>query len=289
MINLKANDWDIVIAPEYGASILKCCYKGRDVLHPAAMDWMDNPDLFRASSFPLVPFSNRIENGEFEFEGRQVQLPQNHPEQAHVIHGFGWTSRWDVSSEHMSLCELVFEHTRGDWPWPFEVTYRFEVSGADFIQSLKLTNVGDVPMPAGLGFHPYFPGRETARIQFNATGIWQSGAEDLPSHWTAQEAAFDFETLTALHSMNYDNCFTGWDGRAQIDWTDRPDRLNISGNHELDHVVLYTPQDQPFFCFEPVTHGNNALANKDVMAKGKTMRLAPGQTKHAEMRISVSE
>lgn len=276
-----------MVAPKNGASILKCRYAGRDILQPAAENWLEKPEPFASSCFPLVPFSNRIENGQFGFQGRHVNLPPNHSQQTHAIHGIGWTSPWIIKTHEAGLCELELKHTGGDWPWPFRVSYRIKVTGSVLLQSLSMTNTGSAAMPAGLGFHPYFPGRMNARIQFNATGLWETDVNNLPTRWRARQGVFDFSEPKYIQEKAYDHCFTEWDGTAIIDWNDRPDKLVITGAPNLIHAVFYTPQDQPYFCFEPVSHGNNALANTDVMLRGGNMTLNAGSTMRAEMRITV--
>ena len=53
------------------------------------------------------------------------------------------------------------------------------------------------------------------------------------------------------------------------------------------YLVVYTPQDTPFFCVEPVSHVNNALNMADPMAHGVRC-LAPGQTLQASFGLHVA-
>ena len=287
MITLTNNNWDVVISPEHGASILKCQFKGYDILRPVPKDWLIHKAPFDSGCFPLVPFSNRIEKGQFEFSGYKVSLPQNHTEQAHVIHGVGWTSSWDVRVQERGHCELVLIHKAGDWPWSFEVTYQIFIAGSILKQSLSIQNIGDKPMPAGLGFHPYFPDRKSADVMFNSSGYWQAGEDMLPINWLATKDMSDFSSKKNLIGVSFDNCFTGWDGHAEISWRDKAHKLKIWGSKFFDHAVLYTPLHQSFFCFEPVSHANNILANKDVGSAVDTMTLKSRETKHGVMTIEI--
>ena len=80
VIHLTKDKWNITIDPKHGAGVLKCQYDGQDISR-------HTPDgvPFDVGCFPLVPFSNRIENGRFEFQDRTVTLEPNHSRQAHVI------------------------------------------------------------------------------------------------------------------------------------------------------------------------------------------------------------
>ena len=52
-------------------------------------------------------------------------------------------------------------------------------------------------------------------------------------------------------------------------------------------LVVYVPPGQPFFCVEPVSHVNNALASDDPVARG-IVALAAGETAHAWMQLDIA-
>lgn len=273
--------------PEHGAVMTMCQYEGQDILRPATKVWDNQKNPLEASSFPLIPFSNRIENGQFEFLGKPVTLPQNHPDHAHPLHGAGWLSVWTSRSSSAGHCELSVDHKSKYWPWPFRAVYRVEISGAHLKQTLSIENTGLESMPAGLGFHPYFPSRQSALLTFKAKGMWGAGEDQLPQKWLPCRGDTDFTNKKTLTDISFDNCFSGWDGAALIEWRERPYKIRIKGSHELDHAVLYTPLGDPFFCFEPVSHGTNALVNEDVMKRGRETILNIGETMQVSMQIDV--
>ena len=69
--------------------------------------------------FPLVPYSNRIRGGRFEFAGRTVQLPSR-PEDPHHEHGHGWRHPWTVVRHEASTIVLRYRHAADSWPWSYE-------------------------------------------------------------------------------------------------------------------------------------------------------------------------
>src|SRR4051794_39985478 len=50
------------------------------------------------AGYPLVPYSNRIGDGHFPFDGVDYALAINSPIPWHPIHGVGWTREWTVAS-----------------------------------------------------------------------------------------------------------------------------------------------------------------------------------------------
>ena len=51
---------------------------------------IETDDPLQFASFPLVPFSNRIADGRFEWDGEQIEIDPNFAPEPHAIHGVGW-------------------------------------------------------------------------------------------------------------------------------------------------------------------------------------------------------
>ncbi len=96
----------------------------------------------QTSSYPLIPYSNRIAQGRFSFEGVEHQLALNFGDHPHSIHGNAWQKPWQVAEvERCTHCRLSFLHrpvgddARG---WPF--AYRAEqMLRADRLTALRIT------------------------------------------------------------------------------------------------------------------------------------------------------
>ena len=132
--------------------------------------------MFASSCFPLVPYSNRIENGTFTFEGQELIIKKNHPGNIYPIHGNVWEHSWTV--EHVSGARCVLSVTyhpeTGGWPWAYQARQIIELEGAKLRIELSITNTGRRPFPAGLGLHPSFSNAKTAQVKFKAQSMWAS-------------------------------------------------------------------------------------------------------------------
>ena len=148
---------------------------------------------------------------------------------------------------------------------------------------------GRHPLPFGLGLHPWMPCPEDARLSAVADGVWLSGADKLPAGRSALPPAWNFcgEAPRPLPSDGVDNAFTGWDGKAQIDWPSRRLRLHIST--DMGYYILYVPPGKDFFCFEPVDHPVNAHNWPGGAAANGLTVLAPGQDLRRTVRFTVEE
>src|SRR5262249_47411364 len=60
------------------------------------------------SSFPLVPYSGRIRDGRFSFQGRNVVLPLNFLPESNSIHGQAWQVPWQVVHHDKELAALEY-------------------------------------------------------------------------------------------------------------------------------------------------------------------------------------
>ena len=90
---LRAGELELVVDAARGGSIMAFRDRGFDLMRP----WdgvSEDPRSF--ASFPLVPFSGRVDHARFRFGGKTYDLAANFPPEPHAIHGDGWTSPWDL-------------------------------------------------------------------------------------------------------------------------------------------------------------------------------------------------
>ena len=279
-INLASGDYSLSINPEAGGSLAAFRWRERDVMRPAA-----GGGVLDSSCFPLVPFSNRVEESRFQFRGTKLLLEPNHPSASHepVLHGFGWTSPWSVLEAGAHSATIGFHHPAGDWPWPFTATATYELSAYGLRASLSVANESDNPMPAGLGFHPYFPRTSQTLYRGLHTGEWQVDGACLPRTLSHRERAMDWWEGKPVGTRVVDTVYTGREGPLQILWPDRGMEAIVTPDDALDCTTVYVPENEDFFCVEPVSHATDALNGK---AGQEPMRvLEPGEEWSVAMAI----
>lgn len=232
--------------------------------------------------FPLVPFSNRVRGGCFAFGGRQVRLPVSEAD-PNFEHGHGWRQPWTVSRRTPCEAVLRYRHESDAWPWSYEAEQEIVLKDGALGVRLTLRNVSPEPMPMGFGLHPYFPKTPAARIETTVGGMWEVDADVLPTrHVDLHREPRTIEVIAAA----LDNVFTGWSRRARIVWPENGASLDIEAEAPLDFLVLYTPQEEDFFCCEPVSNATDAfnLASQGVRDTGLIV-LEPGAACTAAMRF----
>lgn len=251
------------VVPHVGGSIGAWSVRGQDMMRAASVASIAARDPYGMASFPLVPYSNRIGGGTFEWDGNVVALARNFPPEPHAIHGVGFERPWHVQSRTNDSVALTLRH-RPDagWPWAFEARQQFTLADGELTLDLSAKNLQEHSAPLAFGHHPYFP-RAGAKLTFHAAGVWMVGDDGLPSQWTNPAASFDFSEGLSVERADIDHCFTGWSGAARISWPEKTWALEIMGSRELTHAVVYIRSDLDAFCFEPVAHGNDALNRQE--------------------------
>ncbi|WP_206678643.1 aldose 1-epimerase [Alienimonas chondri] len=123
------------------------------------------------SGIPLLfPFPNRIRAGEFVTEQQSSHLLPlgDGPGEArddgagNAIHGFAFDRPWTLTRQDESSATAEFLMSKDDpdraalWPGDGRLTARYELTADGLRCDLTVENLGDEPMPFGLGTHPYF-------------------------------------------------------------------------------------------------------------------------------------
>ncbi|MFM2371697.1 MAG: hypothetical protein RIS85_1419 [Pseudomonadota bacterium] len=281
MITLASDGYELDIVPEQGGGLARLDWNGEALLRTAC-----GPSPLDLASFPLVPFSNRIAHGRFRHGPHDVTLSPNFPsvDATHPLHGFGWITEWQTVETGRDHAVIEHRHQGGEWPWPYLARQTFTLSGQGVHMALSVTNTGDEAMPAGLGFHPYFPRDDRTIYRGSHRGEWQAGPDCLPVMLNDAGAAVDWWQGKPIASRNVDTVYDGRSGPLEILYPDRRLEITISASDNLPCTVVYVPADATFFCAEPVSHTSNAIGHAD--ADHPMATLLPGQTLEVAMTIT---
>ena len=283
-MELQNENLRVKLAPDIGGSMVECSVNRGGQWIPI-MRQADEPlaRSSKASSFVLIPYSNRLRDGRFAFEGITYQL---RGAEKHAIHG-------DVRDRPLRVIRnnqdgVVFEFDSKNFedinfPFPFSAKMLYAIEGYTLSSHIAITNTGSGNMPSGCGFHPYFnrrlPGSTgEVELELAVRGVYP-GETPLPTGPPVPlQPEQDFRVQRPL-TIGLDHCFAGWSRYGVIDWPGSGIKVRIQADPGMDHVILYSPKGESFFALEPVTHANdgfNLLANGDrncgvvVLQPGKT-------------------
>ena len=277
LLTLSDSLTQLTLAPELGASLVNWTRlsDGRALLRHSDEQALAAANPRRLACYPLLPWSNRIGGGGFDTPAGWQALSANTDHESLPIHGSAWQQPWqvvDVTSDSASL------QLDSQSPFPYHATLHVQLSEGCLHLRLQATHLGQHPTWYGLGLHPYLPRNAHTRLQAKAAGVWLCGEDKLSSQWIELPQVWNFEEPTSLPQQLVDNAFTQWPGHARIIQQDAGYQL-VCTAHGCDVFLLFCPQAQDFFCFEPVTHPVNAhhlpqRPGLQLMAPGQSCRLS---------------
>jgi aldose 1-epimerase len=249
----------------------------------------DDPN--RLGLYVLVPWSNRISSRGFSYGGTFHALLPNVAGEPCPIHGDGWLSSWQVSSNR-DRCVRLEREADGPGPYSYGAVLDYSLDANGMTIRLAATNLAAIPLPFGLGFHPWFPRTPSTQLMAPANLVWLEDARHLPTERVvvAKCPEWDFSSFRSLPTCWINNGFVGWNGGATIRWEDRALALGVEASPLLSNFILYSPSaDAPFFCFEPVSHAVDAHNLAPGPEAHGLVVLAPGTTLATECRFHVCE
>jgi aldose 1-epimerase len=292
VVKLRAGRAELGVVPGLGGSIAYYRWTGgagsHDWLRPGTPEAPLPESADQLACFPLVPFSNRIRDGRFDFDGREIRLPLNQWPQPHAEHGHGWQAPWRIVERAADRLTLELDHPADAWPFAYRARQEFMLTDSELQVTLSAENRDRNPMPIGLGLHPYFSRTARCRLSARVDAMWATDNEVMPTVLIDADPRFVHDGLPVAETA-LDNVFTGWRRDATIVWPERRARLTIDADPPLDFLVVYSPAGEDYFCAEPVSHCTDAfnLAGK---GRGDTgmLTLDPGATLPVSVRFRPS-
>ena len=237
----------------------------------------------------LIPWPNRIEDGSYEFDGRQLQLPIDEPAARNAIHGLVRRAVWSVAERGES--RVVLEHALDPQPgYPFSLALSIEYTLSDqgLSVSTTATNTGRDACPFGCGFHPYLtvgtPTVDSVVLTAPARTVLTSDERGLPiGRSVVAGTDYDFTRPRPIGATRLDNCFTDLareDGLARVELRSPTDdaALKLWLDETYGYVMLFTGDPLPdvarrSLAVEPMTCPPNAFRSGEAL-----IRLEPGRS-----------
>lgn len=279
LIHISNDTLRLVVSPKLGGSILSFEALINGSWQPFLRNSGKVEHVLNTASFPMVPFCNRIRNGLFYWQDQAIQLSANHPPEPHAIHGFGWQQPW--VTEHVSLNQILLSHNEEGLRWPFCYLARqlFTLSRRSVRVEMTVTNHSQQLMPAGLGFHPYFPLTPDVRFITHCSEKWLVDNNAMPTSRVPAPDSMASLMGFPLANSSLDNLFEGFDGHTKIIWPESRTQMDIRASNNCRFLQIFTPEDEDYFCVEPQSmcvDGFNRHQQGD-SSTGVAL-LAPGET-----------
>ncbi|HXN00988.1 MAG TPA: aldose 1-epimerase family protein [Candidatus Dormibacteraeota bacterium] len=240
----------------------------------------------------LLPWPNRIEDGQYEFAGTVHQTPLTEPSRHNALHGLTRWVNWTAVEEAPDrvLMSLLL-HPQEGYPFALRLLADYRLSTAGLTVRTRATNVGMQAAPYGAGHHPYLTvGTLIDEALLKLPALMRLEANDrliptgrlLPTKGTA----FDFLELRPIGSLHMDTAFAtlvpDTDGliRVHVEAPGGGPAVTLWMEPLYRFVMVYTPDTIPqvsrrrrSLAIEPMTCAPNAFRSGDGLVV-----LQPGET-----------
>jgi len=238
----------------------------------------------------LYPWPNRIGDAQWSFSDRIAQPTVNDAHHATAIHGLVRWRPFLVESVNQNRCVLkLLLHPTPDYPFLSEIVIAYHLGALGLTVTTTVTNRDDVPIPFGVGFHPYLsvttPTIEGAELHVPALAYVDVNERQLPTGEILPVTghALDFTKPKSINGHDLDVTYTELvrddSGLATVVVTDATGgAVELSMDRNFAYVQLFTGDTlergrrRTAIAVEPMTCPPDALrSGKDVIV------LEPGQ------------
>jgi galactose mutarotase-like enzyme len=104
----------------------------------------------------LLPWPNRLRNGRWSWQGRDLQLDVTSPESPNAIHGLLSWQPWTVlATEDDAVTVGTVLEPRPGYPFRLAVAIDYRLAADRLTTTVRVRNAGAEPAPFGVGMHPY--------------------------------------------------------------------------------------------------------------------------------------
>jgi aldose 1-epimerase len=292
----KFSDGDtaIEIAPEAGGKVFSIRYKGTELLK-MPKELKDLPGFMYGVPV-LYPTPNRVRDSVFMWDGQEFRFTPN--DHANFLHGLVHSAvfeRGDLGAgdaKSTLTLRLPFapgsEHYRF-FPFPHTLDLAIRIGNDSVRWTYTVDNrKGTKAIPFGFALHPWFlyqgPRKDTY-ITIPASAVMESEAL-LPTGKLLDLAAhseYDARKPRSLDGFFRDDVYYGINPEhpTVIDFRNPRLKISLTASRDFNHLVLYTPKGQPWFCVEDQTCSTDAhnlyakgvkndVANLLIVEPGKT-------------------
>lgn len=260
--------------------------EGRELMTDA------DPKFWTGHAPLLFPIVGRLNDDVLRLDGVDYPMKQ---------HGFARRRAFTLVGHGAAHARFRLEddaETRAVYPFAFALDATYTIDGATLTVAIAIANRGDASMPASFGFHPAFAwplpygaAREDHRIVFAADepgtlvelkdGLTTPGARETP---------LAGRVLPLVDGLFDDDALI-WDGVASRSVTyGAPNQPHLEvAFPDTDKLGIWSkPGGAAFVCIEP-WHGiaDPQGYTGDFRDKPGVFEIAPGGTKHIEMRITL--
>lgn len=277
--SIASRDLSAIFSPEMGGRLLQLKYRDSvDIVVPTTPHRFGVLNWPRAGAYPLIPYHNRLANASISVAKQDLLLLPHPAAEPHTLHGPSHSRPWRAVSRAPNRFIMEIDYDADPhWPWRFSAQQDFLLQDSSLTVRISLTNLDSRPMPAGLGWHPYFAAAE--QPETDAMTHWPHKEDYLPTGdrvVIVDRKSFEQQATSYLDEWN----------SATIQLSGA--RAVMIAASPFDFLVVHRG-DPNHVCVEPVTHIANAWnLGLDGASVGARV-LRPGEVLEGQIELTVGQ
>ena len=232
----------------------------------------------------LFPFANRINDGQFNFNGSNYNLQCNEKQLNNAIHGLVYNKAFLVDElkkfENHAEIKLYYEELNPPtgYPFKFRVELTYKLTNEFLSLKINVINLDDKKLPFTVGWHPYFKSvdLDKSKIQFDCIKKIKCNKNNIALGFEP----FNSKMPLSLRKRRFDDAFVLENPYVKF-FTPEYD-LVLKSSEKESFLQLYTPMNTNAIAIEPMTGVSDSFNNKIGLKK-----LSPGQSYSIEWQVSI--
>jgi aldose 1-epimerase len=291
-IELINRNLSCVIAPELGASVMRLDILKRGVsipvLTPTPEDCTD-PRLFALTH--LAPICGPVRNNSFKWDGKPKDLLPSFADEKLYRNGIAWQRPWVGKKDSRNAATCVYTHKKAEgWPFDFTIRTIFDLEEDNLTITYEFANESKQGAhPVGFGSSLRIPKSNKMLLSAKISSIWTNDADGVPL--TNGEAPFNLDLKEGLEILGLDTperWYSGWIGKATLDYAESKLSLTIKAGDPFTHLGFACRKDDDFLRFSTLSHVPGVLDIKGYDEDETGMRIiGPGESLTGQIKIDV--
>lgn len=282
-MELRHGVWAATVV-EVGGGLRELWHDGVPIIDGYAADEMASGGRGQA----LIPWPNRLADGEYTFGDRRIQAPISEPASGSANHGLVRWANWHEAEGSPGACAMELRlHPQAAYPFTLDLRLGYALGDDGLTVTLEASNTGAGPLPFGAGFHPYLtagtPSVDGAALGLPAEAWMPADTRGIPTgeRRPAANGELDFRAGGTIGEAVRDHCFTCLvrdpDGRARVTLEGPAGRATLWMDEAFGYLMIFTgdtlapERRRRGLAVEPMTCAPDAFNSGDGL-----LVLAPG-------------
>jgi galactose mutarotase-like enzyme len=277
-VHLENDQLSAVIAST-GSELISLQLGGKELVWEAGLEWARHAPI-------LFPIIGRVTDDVIRHNGRHFPINQ---------HGFVRDTDFTLISSTPNAAHLRLDHSPTDdtkFPFPFSLETQWHLEADELTITFILTNTGQAPLPAALGWHPAFRMQRDQnwkllfeRDETGSTRRVNSRVQLTPEKYNSpltRNSLSLSEDLFSKGAIIFESLLSR---TVRLVSADGP--MLSMGFPEFSHFAVWKKPGADFICLEPWSDLPQTDGERHDISMDSTKLLTPGARKKYSCRLSV--